>query len=354
VSFEDILKIRHRIDTINAHLLELLSERGTLVRQIGEIKIREGLDKFDPSREAEQVEAVLAHNRGPFSNAAMRSLFTEIFRASLDLMEREEDEVLRVSRTHKKDDTVFDVGGVVFGGPQPVMIAGPCSIESEDQLTRAAEGLAKLGVKALRGGAYKPRSSPYAFQGLGARGYELLARIAKAFGMISVSEVMDPANIAAAEQIDILQIGARNMANFKLLEAVGKTGKPVILKRGLAATYEEFLLAAEYLIAGTERIIMCERGIRTFERWTRNTLDISAIPILRMQSHLPVIVDVSHAAGRTDILAPLARAALAAGAHGLMVEVHPAPAFALSDQTQQLDLPAFAAFLKAVEAKNGR
>jgi 3-deoxy-7-phosphoheptulonate synthase/chorismate mutase len=203
-------------------------------------------------------------------------------------------------------------------------------------------------VKVLRGGAEKPRTSPYAFQGLGPKGYAMLARAAKANGMVTASEVMDAASIPAAEAIDILQIGARNMSNFRLLEAVARTGKPVLLKRGPAATVEEFLLAAEYLIAGTDRILLCERGIRTFERWTRNTLDISAIPLLRLHSHLPVLADVSHAAGRTDILAPLARAALAAGAHGIMVEVHPAPAFALSDHAQQLDLPAFAEFLKAV------
>jgi 3-deoxy-7-phosphoheptulonate synthase/chorismate mutase len=348
MSFAEILNLRQRIDAVNVQLLALLSERGALVRQIGEIKVREGLEMFDPLRESEQVETLLARNAGPFSNATIRHLFTEIFRASLDLMERQQEEVLKVSRRYKPADTVFAVGGAVFGGPEPVMIAGPCSVESEEQILRVAEGLAGLGVKVLRGGAYKPRTSPYAFQGLGPKGYDLLARAAKAHGMVSVSEVMDAASIPAAEAIDILQIGARNMSNYKLLEAVGKTGKPVLIKRGLAATIEEFLMAAEYLIAGTERIVLCERGIRTFERWTRNTLDISAVPLLRLYSHLPVLVDVSHAAGRTDILAPLARAALAAGAHGIMVEVHPAPPFALSDHTQQLDLAAYAEFLKAV------
>jgi len=349
MSFDEILALRQRIDAINGQMLGLLSERGTLVRRIGAIKTREGLEKFDPLRESEELEALLPRNPGPFSDATIRYLFTEIFRASLDLMEHQEADVLKVSRRHQQADTVFAVGDAVFGGPEPVVIAGPCSVESEEQVRRVAAAMAQAGAKVLRGGAFKPRTSPYAFQGLGAKGYEILARVAREFGLVSVSEVMDAAAIPMAESIDILQIGARNMSNFKLLEAVGKSGKPVILKRGLAATCEEFLLAAEYLIGGTGRIILCERGIRTFERWTRNTLDISAVPLLTMQSHLPVIVDVSHAAGRTDILVPLARAAVAAGAHGVMVEVHPAPAFALSDQTQQIDLPAFAEFVKAVK-----
>ena len=349
MSFDEILKLRGRIDRINQQLLDLFTERADLVRQIGEIKIQNGLEKFDPLREAEEVDAVLAANTGPFSDGTIRHLFTEIFRASLDLMTQQQTQVLRVSRKHKSDDTVFAIDDVSFGGPEPVVMAGPCAVETEDQVRRVAARLAELGVKVLRGGAFKPRSSPYAFQGLGRKGYEILARVAREFGLITVSEVMDTEAIGmTADLVDILQIGARNMSNFKLLEAVRDAGKPVLLKRGLAATYEELLLAAEYVIAGTEKIILCERGIRTFEPWTRNTLDIAAVPILRMHSHLPVVVDVSHAAGRTDILVPLARAALAAGANGLMVEVHPAPAFALSDQNQQLDLDAFGEFMAQV------
>jgi 3-deoxy-7-phosphoheptulonate synthase/chorismate mutase len=319
------------------------------VEKIGQVKIQGGMEKFDPSREAEEVEAVLAHNRGPFSDAVVRHLFTQIFRASLDLMLKQEQRALKVSRKHKSDDTIFEIRGVVFGGAVPVMVAGPCSVESEDQVRRVAAKLAELGVRVLRGGAVKPRSSPYAFQGLGAEGYRILRKVADEFNMVTVSEVMDTQSLQSADDyVDILQIGARNMSNFRLLEAAREVGKPVLLKRGFAATYEELLLAAEYLIAGTERIILCERGIRTFEPWTRNTLDISAVPILHMQSHLPVMVDVSHAAGRTDILVPLAKAALAAGANGVMVEVHPAPAFALSDANQQLDLPGFEAFMEQV------
>jgi 3-deoxy-7-phosphoheptulonate synthase/chorismate mutase len=349
VVFEEVLKLRGRIDGINRELLDLLSERASLVEQIGQVKMHAGVEKFDPSREAEEIEAVLAHNRGPFGDAVVRRLFTEIFRASLDLMLKQEQKTLKVSRKHKRDNTVFEIRGVVFGGPEPVMVAGPCSVESEDQVRRVAAKLAELGVRVLRGGAVKPRSSPYAFQGLGAEGYRILRKVADEFNMVTVSEVMDIQSLQQADDyVDILQIGTRNMSNFRLLEAAREVGKPVLLKRGFAATYEELLLAAEYLIAGTDRIILCERGIRTFEPWTRNTLDISAVPILQMQSHLPVMVDVSHAAGRTDILVPLARAALAAGANGVMVEVHPAPAFALSDANQQLDLPGFEAFMAQV------
>jgi 3-deoxy-7-phosphoheptulonate synthase/chorismate mutase len=349
VVFEEVLKLRSRIDGINRELLDLLSERASLVEQIGQAKTHAGVEKFDPSREAEEVEAVLAHNRGPFGDAVVRRLFTEIFRASLDLMLKQEQKALKVSRKHKRDNTVFEVRGVVFGGPVPVMVAGPCSVESEDQVRRVAAKLAELGVRVLRGGAVKPRSSPYAFQGLGAEGYRILRKVADEFNMVTVSEVMDTQSLQMADDyVDILQIGTRNMSNFRLLEAAREVGKPVLLNRGFAATYEELLLAAEYLIAGTDRIILCERGIRTFEPWTRNTLDISAVPILQMQSHLPVMVDVSHAAGRTDILVPLAKAALAAGANGVMVEVHPAPAFALSDANQQLDLPGFEAFMRDV------
>ena len=348
MSFDEILRLRARIDRINTDLLRLLSERADTVRQIGEIKLRDDVERFDPMREAEQLDAIVAKNRGPFGNATVRHLFTQIFRASLDLMEKQEGAVLRVSRRQGQPDTVFEVRGAAFGGPDPVVIAGPCSVETDEQVRRTAAHLAGLGLRVLRGGALKPRTSPYAFQGLERKGYEILVRAAAEFGLATVSEVVDAASVEWAEGIDILQIGARNMSNFKLLEAVARTGKPVLLKRGLAATYEEFILAAEYLAACTELIALCERGIRTFEPWTRNTLDISAVPILRMRTHLPVIVDVSHAAGRTDILAPLARAALAAGANGLMVEVHPATAFARSDPAQQLDFGGLTAFLRDV------
>ena len=207
-------------------------------------------------------------------------------------------------------------------------------------------------VRVLRGGAFKPRTSPYAFQGLGLEGLRILQRVATEFGMLSISEVLDPRDVeSVAERVDVLQIGSRNMHNFPLLREVGRCGHPALLKRGFAATVEELLFAAEYVLSeGNPHVALCERGIRTFEPQTRNTLDVSAIALAKLQSWLPVIADVSHAAGRRDLLAPLARAALAAGADGVMVEVHPNPATALSDAEQQLDLEQFDAFVAAVGA----
>jgi 3-deoxy-7-phosphoheptulonate synthase/chorismate mutase len=255
---------------------------------------------------------------------------------------------MRVSRAAKADDTVFAVRGVSIGAT-PQLIAGPCAVESESQIEQCAVQLAGHGVRILRGGAHKPRTSPYSFHGLGDEGYALLSTAAHRHGMICVSEVLDERSLqAAVEEVDILQIGMRNMSNFHLLAAVRETGKPVLLKRNIAATYEELLHAAEYLIAGTDRVILCERGIRTFETWTRNTLDIAAVPVLRDASHLPVCVDVSHAAGRPDIVPALARASLAAGANLVMIEVHPSPAEAKSDSHQQLDFAAFAHLMAVV------
>lgn len=337
MSTDEMKKLRSRISQLNLELLELLNKRAELVLDLAKVKQKHHREMFDPMREAGQLEELENANPGPFSNATIKRLFTEIFRASLDLQRGERDQALRVTRAFRSEDTVFQVGETIIGR-QPLIIAGPCAVESEQLVEDVARELAARGVKIMRGGAHKPRTSPYSFQGLGDLGYRLLGEAAHRHGMLCVSEVMDEKGIkAAAEHIDILQIGARNMANFRLLEVVREAGKPVLLKRGMQATYEELLLAAEYLIAGTDRIILCERGIRTFETWTRNTLDISAVPIMRSMSHLPICVDVSHAAGRTDILAPLARAALAAGAQSVMLEVHPAPAFALSDAEQQID-----------------
>jgi 3-deoxy-7-phosphoheptulonate synthase/chorismate mutase len=217
-------------------------------------------------------------------------------------------------------------------------------VESEDQMGRAAAGLARLGVGLIRGGAFKPRTSPYSFQGLGLRGLEILRAAADRHGMAVVTEVMDPREAeTVARYTDIIQIGARNMYNYDLLREVGRCGRPVFLKRGMSASLEELMWAAEYVaLSGEERIILCDRGVRTFTRETRNSLDIASVPLLRRMTALPVAVDVSHAAGRRDILVPLSRAALAAGAQLLMVEVHPNPAAARSDSTQQLSLEEFA------------
>lgn len=230
------------------------------------------------------------------------------------------------------------VGGVNLNRGFHVM-AGPCSIESPDQMDAAAAHLAGKGVRILRGGAFKPRTSPYSFQGLAEDGLRLLAAAAEKNGMITVSEVMDTETIpVVAEYVDILQVGARNMQNFSLLKKLAKLKKPILLKRGMSATVEEFLLAAEYVLQGNDRVILCERGVRSFEPLTRNMLDLAGVALLRNMSHLPVIVDLSHSTGRTDIIEPLAQACVAMGAEGIMVEVHPNPQVAMCDADQALSL----------------
>ena len=269
--------------------------------------------------------------------------------ASLDQREFElfdgVQEVVRVSepyklssRTFRPQNTVIKVNGCVIGGKDVVIMAGPCTIENEQQLFETARAVARAGAKVLRGGAYKPRTSPYAFQGLGIEGLKMLQAAGTEFGLATVSEVMEISQIEKMlEYVDILQIGARNMQNFNLLSAVGQTRKPVLLKRGMSATIQEWLLASEYLMAGGNYdVILCERGIRTFETATRNTLDISAIPVIHKLSHLPIIVDPSHATGRRDKVMPMARASVAAGADGLLIEVHNDPEKALCDGPQSL------------------
>jgi 3-deoxy-7-phosphoheptulonate synthase len=237
-----------------------------------------------------------------------------------------------------------------IGGGDVVVAAGPCSVEGYDMLLSSARSTHSAGASLLRGGAFKPRTSPYAFQGLGEEGLLLLAAIREETGMPIVTEVMDTRQVARVAQVaDLLQVGARNMQNFALLAELGRAGKPVLLKRGASAKISELLLAAEYVMAnGNDRVILCERGIRTFETITRNTLDISAIPVLKRETHLPVIVDPSHAGGRADIVLPLALAAIAAGADGLIVEVHPNPSAALSDADQQLTFSQFSELMHAV------
>ncbi|HMC59573.1 MAG TPA: 3-deoxy-7-phosphoheptulonate synthase, partial [Candidatus Solibacter sp.] len=242
------------------------------------------------------------------------------------------------SRGFRPGGTIVSVRGLEIGADQVIVMAGPCSVENRDQIERSATVVAKAGAKVIRGGAFKPRSSPYAFQGLGEAGLEMLREAADHNGLLVVSEVMDQTQISlVAQYSDILQVGARNMQNFNLLKELGKQRQPVLLKRGIAATIEELLLSAEYIMAGGNYdVILCERGIRTFETYTRNTMDISAIPVVKKLSHLPIIADPSHGTGRRDKVAPMARAAVAAGADGLLVEVHPDPDRALSDGAQSL------------------
>jgi 3-deoxy-7-phosphoheptulonate synthase len=243
------------------------------------------------------------------------------------------------SRAFREEGTIVKLPlGVTIGGPEVVVMAGPCSVESAEQIETIAGQVARAGAKILRGGAFKPRTSPYSFQGMGEKALELLRSAADRHHLLVVSEVMDPSQVAMmVPMVDILQVGARNMQNYHLLRALGEVNKPVLLKRGMSATIEELLLSAEYIMAGGNYdVILCERGIRTFETYTRNTLDIAAIPIIKKLSHLPIVADPSHGTGRRDKVAPMARAAVAAGADGLLIEVHHDPEHALSDGAQSL------------------
>lgn len=259
-------------------------------------------------------------------------------------------ETLKAHRPADGPDTVVEVAGVRFGAGGFPVIAGPCAVEGEHQMMTAAEIVREGGASMLRGGAFKPRTSPYSFQGLGAEGLRLLERAGKAAGLPTVTEVLDPADVGlVAEHVDMLQVGARNMQNFRLLQAVGRSERPVLLKRGPAATVEEWLLAAEYVLdQGNPRVVLCERGIRSFETSTRNTLDLASVAVVKALSHLPVVVDPSHAAGRRDLVLPLGLAGLGVGADGLMVEVHPRPDEALSDGPQQLDRDQFLRLMEAL------
>lgn len=259
------------------------------------------------------------------------------------------DDVKRIQEPYKNanrkfhpDDTVIPVGNTQIGGGSMTLMAGPCSVETEEQIIEVAKAVQKSGATMLRGGAFKPRTSPYSFQGLGAEGLRLLDLAKRETGLPIVSEIMDASQLPLFENVDVIQVGARNMQNFNLLKVLGAQSKPVMIKRGLSSTYEEWLMSAEYVMAsGNENVILCERGVRTFETYTRNTLDIGAIPVLRHLTHLPIIVDPSHATGRSALVAPLAAGAVAAGCDGLLIEVHNDPAHALSDGPQSLNPEAF-------------
>ena len=270
------------------------------------------------------------------------------------------DRVMRVTEPYKKsnrkyhpEDSVIDLGGgAAVGGKKLAVIAGPCSVESEAQIVAVARAVKASGAAALRGGAFKPRTSPYSFQGMGNDGIRLLQEAKAATGLPIVTEIMDPRMAELFErEVDVVQVGARNMQNFELLKEVGKMSKPILLKRGLSNTYEEWIMSAEYIMAaGNENVILCERGVRTFETYTRNTLDVSAIPAVKQMSHLPVIVDPSHAAGMYWMVEPLALAAVAAGADGLIIEVHNDPAHAKCDGQQSLTPQKFDALMHKVSA----
>ncbi|HWO54342.1 MAG TPA: bifunctional 3-deoxy-7-phosphoheptulonate synthase/chorismate mutase [Paenibacillus cookii] len=344
-------QLRTKLDEVNLQLLALLSERAKIAQELGVEKEKQGVPKFDPVREKEMLEKLVASNEGPFDHETVRHLFKQIFQASLSLQQVDHKKHLLVSRKKKPENTLIQLGGATIGGGKPVMIAGPCSVESYEQVRTVAKALKEAGMTVMRGGAFKPRTSPYDFQGLGIEGLKILKEVADEFGLKTISEIVDPAHIElACDYIDVIQIGARNMQNFELLKAAGDVRTPILLKRGLAATLDEFVHAAEYIVSrGNSQVMLIERGIRTYEKATRNTLDISAVPILKQETHLPVLVDVTHSTGRKDILAPCAKAALAAGADGVMVEVHPDPATALSDAAQQLNIPQFHDFYAEVQ-----
>ena len=276
----------------------------------------------------------------------------------VDSVKRVAEPFKQCSRKFHPDDTVIDIGKVKIGGGNFVMIAGPCSVETREQIIEVAKSVSASGAALLRGGAFKPRTSPYDFQGLKADGIELLLEAKKVTGMPIVTEIMNANHLPLFEEVDVIQVGARNMQNFELLKELGKTGKTILLKRGLANTLKELLMSAEYIMAGgNSNIILCERGIRTFETFTRNTLDLSAVPLLHELTHLPVVVDPSHATGQSKLVEPMAVAAAACGADGIMIEVHNDPMNALCDGAQSLTPGQFAALagkvMKIREAVNG-
>ncbi len=272
---------------------------------------------------------------------------------SLDIVEdarRIQEPFKSANRKFHPKDTVIEIGDVKIGGGNMAVIAGPCSVESEEQLCGIAESVKKSGAALLRGGAFKPRTSPYAFQGLREQGIALLQKARKASGLPIVTEIMDLSHLSYFEDVDVIQVGARNMQNFELLKELGKTKKPILLKRAMSGTIQELLMSAEYIMAGgNENVILCERGIRTFETATRNTLDLSAVPLLRSMTHLPIVVDPSHATGIANLVKPMALAAVVAGADGLMIEVHNDPPHAACDGKQSITPEAFAALMTDVK-----
>ncbi|MBU8684727.1 bifunctional 3-deoxy-7-phosphoheptulonate synthase/chorismate mutase [Bacillus haynesii] len=343
--------LRQQANELNLQILKLINERGRIVQEIGKAKEAQGINRYDPVRERTMLNEIIENNDGPFENSTIQHIFKEIFKAGLELQEDDHSKALLVSRKKKPENTIVDLKGEKIGDGEQRFIVGPCAVESYEQVAEVAAAAKKQGLKLLRGGAFKPRTSPYDFQGLGVEGLQILKRVADEYDLAVISEIVNPQHIEEAiDYIDVIQIGARNMQNFELLKAAGSVKKPVLLKRGLAATLKEFINAAEYIMSqGNDQIILCERGIRTYETATRNTLDISAVPILKQETHLPVFVDVTHSTGRRDLLLPTAKAALAIGADGVMAEVHPDPSVALSDSAQQMDIPTFEKWLNELK-----
>ncbi len=352
MSLKDLETLRLQVDEINLKILQLLNDRGKVVQEINKLREVQGVKRFDPVRERKMLDMISENNNGPFETATLQHIFKQVFQMSLELQEDDNRKALLVSRKKKPEDTIVEINGEKIGDGQVHFIMGPCAVESYEQVRAVGQALQKQGLKLMRGGAFKPRTSPYDFQGLGVEGLKILRQVGDECGLAIVSEILNPKDIEMAlDYVDVIQIGARNMQNFDLLRAAGDVKKPILLKRGLSATIEEFIYAAEYIIAqGNGEIILCERGIRTYERATRNTLDISAVPILKKETHLPVVVDVTHSTGRRDLLLPTAKAAIAIGADAVMAEVHPDPAVALSDSAQQMNIPQFNSFMDELKA----
>ncbi|MFD1415291.1 bifunctional 3-deoxy-7-phosphoheptulonate synthase/chorismate mutase [Oceanobacillus jeddahense] len=349
-------QLREQMDKVNLEILELINRRASINQEIGDLKTKQSIKRFDPVREREMLDNIKNNNSGPFQDSTLEHIFKEIFKASLELQEEDNSKALLVSRKKQPENTVVELKGEKVGNGHISYVFGPCAVEGYEQVAAVAASVKEKGLKLLRGGAFKPRTSPYDFQGLGIEGLEILKKVADEYDLAVISEIVNPADLEqAVDYIDVVQIGARNMQNFELLKAAGDAGKPVLLKRGLSATIQEFINAAEYIMSrGNKNIMLCERGIRTYEKATRNTLDISAVPILKQETHLPVFVDVTHSTGRRDLLLPTAKAAIAVGADGVMAEVHPDPAVALSDSAQQMDIPTFDQFFKEIKDVENR
>ncbi len=351
---EKLNDIRLKIDDINFQILKLLNERTKQVREIKDLKDEKRQDYFDCSREEEMIEMVLKNNDGLLPNECVKEIFINIFQATLRYMGLNKEQELLISRNKVEQfhsiQSMFDISDST-----PIIIAGPCAIENRKYLEEVAELLVKNKVRFMRGGAFKPRTSPYDFQGLGEKGLKMLYEVGKKYNLFTVAEIVDPRDIEKfKEYVDIIQIGARNMQNYELLKEVGRMDKPVLLKRGMNAKIQELMYAAEYIaLQGNRKLIVCERGIRTFETKTRNTLDISSIPIIKKETKLPIIADLSHSLGRKDIVNSIAKGVLATGADGIMVELHPYPEKALSDSKQQLNQKEFNDFMSVINGFKG-
>jgi len=338
----DIKAKLHEIEDTNISILNFLNHRTSIIKEILEHDDSLDFKLYSPKIEADMMETILKNNKGPLQHENIREMFNEIFslsNKSLGIVCKKD--LLISSKSSEEFCGIQNMFGLENG--EPVIIAGPCAIEKAEYLNATAEFIKQKGLRFIRGGAFKPRSSPYDFQGLRKEGLRILRDVGDHYGLYTITEVVDTRDVELVSQyVDILQIGARNMHNYELLKEVGRTKRPILLKRGISATLEEFMYAAEYIVLeGNKKVIMCERGIRTYETMTRNTLDISAIPIIKNETKLPIFVDLSHSLGRKDIINSIACAAISAGADGIMLEVHPYPELALSDRKQQLNMLEF-------------